>query len=199
MEPGLRRIAYVTRYYEDLRGGVTRAAAAPVLLVAGWSLSLSGHFSGWAVAVAVGVLLGVISRCVHRWLDLRFGRVVGASSRGQLVIVAPLLLFAAIKVGHAYPESGPAALFLWMSAFGLYLTVRLWPYGAMNLLPTLVGIAAAVDLASVTSRESLVAWEARAYTSVLAAWTIAGLFDLGLLTKMLPAGRSGEANAGERA
>ena len=179
---------------------MTRAAAAPLLLVVGWSLSLSGYSAGWLVAVAVGVLLGVISTCVNSWLDLRFGRVVGASSRRDLVIViAPLLLLAAMRIGHVYPDSGPATLFLWMSAFGLFLTVRLWPYGAMNLLPTLVGAAAVIDLASVSSPESLVAWEARAYTSVLGAWTIAGLVDLGLLTKMLPAGRSGEANAGERA
>ena len=76
--------------------------------------------------------------------------------------------------------------FLSLSAYGLWLAVKLRPLGFHNLLPTGVALVAAVAFGGVAADASRECWEIAAMTSTLLAWTLAGLFDLARLVRSLP-------------
>ena len=197
-DPQLRRIAFVTRHYADLRGGVIRAAVASLIIAAGLTADVVWRTSAFVLVFAV--VVGVTSLLLGRWMDRRFGRVISGSDYQSRVLAIGVLLFAlATRTDHLVRGTGPSLLFLSAAAFGLWLAIRLWPYGALNLLPSLVAAAVAIDFAGVDSAEALREWERRAYLLTLGAWTLAGLFDLGFLISAMPhrRTRSSEESEGE--
>ena len=82
-DPGLHRIALVTRRYGDLRAGVTRALWGPCILAVGTVEYFNIHRGFWGATFgllsifswsALGIGLWLVAR---KWMDRRFGRVKG--------------------------------------------------------------------------------------------------------------------------
>ena len=197
-EPGLQRIAFVTSHYATLRGGVTRAIFAPLLLAVGAlqflleyldpSRSLTGLILGLANIfgfAALGIVLWLRSR---RWMDRRFGRVlVSAPLVRSAAIVACQIGYAVVsRVDDSYGPGLPSAKFMFIAAVALWCCVRLWPYSVHYGLLTLVTIGFALPFATLATDAAVELWEIRAFVTTILGWMVAGLIDLAMLFKAMP-------------
>jgi hypothetical protein len=185
-EQRLRLIRFVTGHYSELRGGVTRAALAPIVMAVGFAGDV---FAGSFAFILVNVTFVVgVSNVLNRWMDRRFGRVVAGVNHQRLVVtVCVVAFFVTMRLDNNAAGMGrPSLLFLAAAVYGLWLLVRLWPFAIHNLLPVAVAVVVAVTFGGVYGRDEFVVWERYAYALTLLAWTMAGLIDLALLMRALP-------------
>jgi hypothetical protein len=193
----LDRIAFVTRHYTDLRNGVIRAAFLPAVLAGGF---LEGVIAAFGFPHPVRLTLGLLNifalaaaGCVaaalaSRRMDRRFGRVqlnplYSGPFRGMVLLMAIAILDDFV----ARPGAGiPPLRFLTMAAYGLWLVVKLRPYGFHNVIPAVIAFLSATTYMNVANETAHDAWVVRAYTATLTAWIVAGLIDLSILSRVLP-------------
>jgi len=204
VEPRFRHITFVTRNYELVRQGVTRAVFGPCAI----GVVIIESFSSpgpWALVfglvnifgfTAVAVVLWVLST---RWMNRRFGRV---RTRSPLYSVAHITIlnvanFALTRVDNVYgvAPGHQSMQFLGVAAYGLWVCVRLWPYAIHYTVPTAVAFAFALRRANLHGAEAFDTWFLTAASVTLFAWTAAGLIDLALLVKVLPEHRDAAVNA----
>ena len=119
----LQRIAFVTGHYAELRGGVTRAVVAPLLLVIG----LAGEAMGGSLFMLGVLAVGIIGLLpiLNRLMDRRFGRAVSSGDHQKRVFAVCLLAYI---VGQRL-DSHFTTLVAWTIAglFDLALLMRALP------------------------------------------------------------------------
>jgi hypothetical protein len=195
----LARIAFVARHYGTVRSGVLRASFVPWILAAGF-LDVGIARMGARAHVRPTIALSLVNiftmaaagvgTCIFasRWMDRRFGRVQRTVPRLEFALAFAVITGAGIVDDLLARWGGdiPSFRFLAIAACGLWLVVKLRPYGFHNLLPAAIAFIVSMSLPRGGPESARDAWAMIAYTSTLTAWLVAGLSDLAMLAKFLP-------------
>jgi hypothetical protein len=193
-ERDLRRIAFVTRRYTDLRAGILRAFLLPLVLALGRAGEHGSPFLLLLVAVAGAIVAA--NTWLETWVDRRFGRV-RASDGPRLTVVAGVGLFILTSRGdHAAIGSGrPSLLFLAIAAYAAWLCLRNWPFTPYYAVPALAATGAAFLFTFAGDRDAYLLWERHAYFTAVATWSFAGCLDWLLLARAMKHRRARRTDA----
>jgi len=189
-DPGLRRIAFVTRAYPRMRVAILNIGAGPAVI---WWLRCARQDELGLAALAILTLVACgwsLRQGPEQWLDRRFGRVVPSEAdtewswRRHLPLIAGVVLWRAED--WAQQTGGPPVFMLALTALGVRMFVRDWPYRSYTLIFTIVCALASAVLIAEHGDPDIMSWRMRADAAVILAWMMVGVGDLITLFRVMP-------------
>jgi len=190
MDSDLRRIAFVTRRYIELRGLMLALMGATVTFGALFACAAPERFQTLWEAPVIAMPFGIIS--IEAGYRLTFGRAKPPLWQDVLAATPMFCLIGGIiadlaQLGFFWqpPASVGALLF---AAYATWILVRDWrwrPHYVLLCAASVIAILMTADIASVSSFPSRLVLFLRAYAVLGAAMTAVGLLDHKLLVTSL--------------
>jgi hypothetical protein len=207
MNPRLIRL--VASQYRELRGLATMTdAMIPLAFAALFVVLRSGWHAVAVVALAI-LIAGVwawfrvtwISVHIEAFYDVRCGRTGWRPA--PFGHISLFMLGATMGTGGtlmAWPPVARAAFVMaYLAAYPLFAVIRDAPYRLYWILPLAVGLAAAVECATLTSVAQAELWTIRVLIAGGVSTALAGLGDHVLLTRTLTGARTDRDAVSEEA
>lgn len=185
----LRRITFVTGAYPRMRAAALSVAIGPSVI---WLLRSVRQDDEWGMLIGFAAVFvsSLPLRHAGCWFDRRFGRVVRPWDRKfpwwPFVYGASFPLVVAFD-DRALSFGGPSPIFLALAAFGLWLTIRDWPYRPQLLVFFATCLVSALALGHVSHQSDFLAWRMRADAAAVLAWMVVGCLDFLTLRRVLVA------------